>query len=152
MTPKIAKNIVVLGPKTVPKMRSKIPGDIDPSLLGHPLAQDGAKMALRWLKMPKMRPRWPQDGPRQPHDGPRCPQDAPRWPQDGSKMPQDDPKMAPRWPQMLITWLPWRPSSFSRAGGMRGAIEFGRSLALAKVGRVETLLSNPSVLVCLSLS
>ena len=28
------------------------------------LAQDGAKMALRWLKMPKMRPRWPQHGPR----------------------------------------------------------------------------------------
>ena len=29
---------------------------------------------------------------------------------------------------------------------------FGRSLALAKVGRVETDLSNSSVLVCLSLS
>ena len=40
----------------------------------------------------------------------------------------------------------------SRAGGMRGAIEFGRSLALAKVGRVEILVSNLSVLVCLSLS
>ena len=37
-----------------------------------------------------------------------------------------------------------------RAGGMRRAIEFGRSLALAKVGHVETLLSNSSVLVCLS--
>ena len=36
----------------------------------------------------------------------------------------------------------------SRAGGMRGAIEFGRSLALAKVGRVRILLSNLSVLVC----
>ena len=38
----------------------------------------------------------------------------------------------------------------SRAGGMRGAIEFGRSLALAKMGRVRILLSNSSVLVCLN--
>ena len=37
-----------------------------------------------------------------------------------------------------------------RASGMRGAIELGRSLALAKVGCVETLLSNSSVLVCLN--
>ena len=64
MTPKITNKIAVLSPKMVPKMGSKIAGDIDPSLLGHPLAQDGAKMALRWLKMPKMRPRWPQHGPR----------------------------------------------------------------------------------------
>ena len=63
-------------------------------------------------------------------------------------MPQDGPKMAPNayHEAPLATFL------LSRAGGMRGAIEFGRSLALAKVGRVETLLSNLSVLVCLSLS
>ena len=64
MTPEITKNKPIWGPKMDPEMGSKNVSNIGPSLLGHPLAQDGAKMAPRWLKMPKMRPRWPQAGPR----------------------------------------------------------------------------------------
>ena len=42
----------------------KFRGTLAQASSGTLLAQDGPKMALRWLKMPKMRPRWPQDGPR----------------------------------------------------------------------------------------
>ena len=78
-----------------------------------------------------------QDDPRVPKDAPKMAQDSPRWPQDGQQ---------PTRPRHEASTQDYR------AGGMRGAVEFGRSLALAKVGRVETLLSNLSVLVCLSLS
>ena len=82
---KITQHIGVLGPKIIQQMGSKIAGDIDPSLLGHPLAQDGAKMALRWLKMPKMAPRWPKIAPRWPKMPPRCPKMAPKWLQDAPR-------------------------------------------------------------------
>ena len=71
------------------KLGLEIVGDIDPSLLGHPLAQDGAKMAQDAQDAPKMAPRWPKI--------------APRWPKK-PKMPQDGPKMAPRCPKMTPKW------------------------------------------------
>ena len=64
MDPKITPKMPVLGPKMAPKWGRKFRGTLIQATSGTLLAQDGPKMALRWLKMPKMRPRWPQDGPR----------------------------------------------------------------------------------------
>ena len=74
------------------------------------MAQDG----------PEMAPRWPEDRPKTPKMAPGGPKMAPKWPQDGPKMAPNAYHEAP-----LTTFL------LSRAGGMRGAIEFGRSPALA---------------------
>ena len=108
--PKITQKMPVLGPKIAPKLGSKIPAHIGGSLLGQ---SSGA--------------RWPQDGPKMAQDAQDAPKMAPTWPQDGSKMPRNDPKMAPN----AYHEAPMATFLLSRAGGMRGAIEFGRSPALA---------------------
>ena len=112
-------------PKMGPKLGSKIPRDIDPSLLGHPSGarwpQDGPKMAQDAQDAPKMA----QDGPNMAQDSPKMGQDAPKMPQDGPKMAQRCPKMAPRWPQMPTTRLPWRPSFFLGPAECADAIEYG---------------------------
>ena len=60
-------------------------------------------------------------------DSPKMGQDAPKMPQDALKWPQDGPKMAPNayHEAPLATFL------LSRAGGMRGAIEFFKTSAPA---------------------
>ena len=131
MDPKITPKMPVLGPKMAPKLGSKISPLLDPSHLGHPSGarwpQDGPKMAQDAQDAPKMAPRWPKIAPRWAKMPPRCPKMPPRWLQDAPKWPQDGPKMAPNayHEASLATFL------LSRAGGMRGAIEFGRSPALA---------------------
>ena len=88
------------------KIGSKIPRDIDPSLLGHPSGarwrQDGPKMA----QDAQDGPRCPQDALRWSQDAPRYPQDAPRWPQDGSNKSQVELKMVSRCPQNTHHMVP----------------------------------------------
>ena len=131
MDAKIPPKMPVLDPKMTPKLGLKIPAHIDGSLLGQSSGarwpQDGPKMAQDAQDAPKMAPRWPKIAPRWAKMPPRCPNMPPRWLQDAPKWPQDGPKMAPNayHEASLATFL------LSRAGGMRGAIEFGRSPALA---------------------
>ena len=61
-------------------------------------------------------------------------------------MARNDPKMAPKMAPNAYHEAPLATFLLSRAGGMRGAIEFGRSLALAKDRRVKMHMS-----ICLSL-
>jgi hypothetical protein len=152
MDPKITPKMPVLGPKMAPKLGSKRPTLLGGSLLGQSSGarwpQDGPKMAQDAQDAPKMAPRWPKIAPRWAKMPPRCPKMPPRWLQDAPKWPQDGPKMAPNayHEAPLATFL------LSRAGGMRGAIEFGRSPALAwapcqdsqgQSGRFQTVCSCP---------
>jgi len=142
-------------------------------VLGLSWALLGLSWVPSWPKSPKTAPRRPQDGPRWPQDGPKTAQDGPRWPQDSPKTaprrPQDGPE-SPKTVQdcihktsSLSPLCPKRPLKVlqtelvlknfgERPPVRRRRPRFGRSLALAKVGRVEILVSNLSVLVCLSLS
>ena len=151
MDRKITPKIPVLGPKMAPKLGSKRPPLLDPSHLGQPSGarwpQDGPKMAQDAQDAPKMAPRWPKIAPRWAKMPPRCPKMPPRWLQDAPKWPQDGPKMAPNayHEAPLATFL------LSRAGGMRGAIEFGRSPALAWAPCQDSLgkfCLSPNVSVC----
>ena len=127
----------------------------------------GPKLAQEPQDSPKTAPRWPkmaQDAHKMAQDAPRCAKMGPRRAQDSPKIRPNGPKIAPRWHSWAVLGSPWPPWAFLKCSSCSAEIalqlllntlgsgrlsaarrsRFGRSLALAKVGRARIQITISS--------